>query len=119
LTLSKVETPPLAVLHNTSENTVGKNHYWNIIMRFTLLGYPSRDKDFLWTRMRCLVHTQPLPRPLGQWPNTTSHPSVNVPFKHKPYQSKDRAGLNILSIGFYLIVKPHLPIVQHYIYTGS
>ena len=27
LTLSKVETPPLAVLHNTSENTVGKNHY--------------------------------------------------------------------------------------------
>ena len=27
LTLSKVETPPLAVLHNTSENTVGENHY--------------------------------------------------------------------------------------------
>jgi hypothetical protein len=34
----------------------------------------------------------------------------NVPFKHKPYQSKDRTGLNILPIGFYLIVKPHLPL---------
>jgi hypothetical protein len=30
LTLSKVETPPLAVLHTTSENTVGINHYMAI-----------------------------------------------------------------------------------------
>jgi hypothetical protein len=34
----------------------------------------------------------------------------NVPFKDKPYQSTDRAGLNILPIGLYLVVKPHLPL---------